>query len=621
MTRLRCTFSSDSNFPKSTNDNNKNSSNSNSNNNSNDNSNDNSHDNSSSSSSSSKILLFDREDDKKSSFCLNFPPPKNDESDNDKTINENGVQFINHPCHKSNATATSASTKIATTTATTTASIIGMTKPSHVFIDCAQLDSSSSTSTSTSTSSSTLPFLFGGLEMHSNARNVEVYATSADAEMDDSNAKEEYWQTCRSTSISMDDDCNNANDNNNKKEEWYRTIVLPPSSKPITVRRIHLKLLSLRPAKCKVAMVDVINLKGRIPEDDGGNDGNGNDSITTTTTTSPSENNSSKNINKNKTNNNNTNDTSVTTADLRTALSATISILRETTSKIMGGIESSTGRIITEIVSSRSQSQSQSQSQFKSSNQRFDGLEDAVKSLKDDVTTIMEILPQISSTNENKKEKDEKIEIRKEINVEQQQQQNEYKIIKQQERDRAWEQEQNWELEKEQERERERKRWEQRENMWKIEQDEWNRRRIIMKKKNDELDEEIIKDNSGHNVDHGRGNDEDENSHKDGDENDKDNNYDESGDNNGGCGQDNEKDFTINEGDIGKSEDANNNDNNCNNDSSEDDSNNNDLVEKAIVIKKTDLDILSMKPIVVVETEPDVSVSVPIGDLLSFEDP
>merc|ERR1712238_588168 len=153
------------------------------------------------------------------------------------------------------------------------------------------------------------------------------------------------------------------------------------------------------------------------------------------------------------------------------------------------------------------------------------------------------------------------------------------------------------------------------------EQDEWNRRRIIMKKKNDELDEEIFKDNSGHNVDHGRGNDEDENSHKDGDENDKDNNYDESRGSNGGCGQDNEKDFTINEGDIGKPEDANNNGNNCNDDSSKDDSNNNDLVEKAIVTKKTDLDILSMKPIVVVETEPDVSVTVPIGDLLSFEDP
>merc|ERR1719162_1823782 len=56
----------------------------------------------------------------------------------------------------------------------------------------------------------------------------------------------------------------------------------------------------------------------------------------------------------------------------------------------------------------------------------------------------------------------------------------------------------------------------------------------------------------------------------------------------------------------GKSEDANNNGNNCNDNSSEDDSNNNDLVEKAIVTKKTDLDILSMKPIVVVETEPDV---------------
>merc|ERR1712238_417887 len=65
---------------------------------------------------------------------------------------------------------------------------------------------------------------------------------------------------------------------------------------------------------------------------------------------------------------------------------------------------------------------------------------------------------------------------------------------------------------------------EQRENMWKTEQDDWNRRRIIMmKKKNDELDEGITKDNSGHNVDHGRGNDEDENSHRDGDENDKDN--------------------------------------------------------------------------------------------------
>ena len=127
-------------------------------------------------------------------------------------------------------------------------------KPSHLIIDCCQSENESVTS---------CEWLFGGLEIHTNSRNIEVYAIP---EGKDFNGRE-YWQTHQGSKVEGEE---NGGDNGVKdacEKELYQTIILPPSSKPTSVTSLHLKLLSLRPAKCTVAFVKSVKLKGRIPDE------------------------------------------------------------------------------------------------------------------------------------------------------------------------------------------------------------------------------------------------------------------------------------------------------------------------------------------------------------------
>lgn len=117
-------------------------------------------------------------------------------------------------------------------------------KPCHLIIDCSpseQIDVGS------------VEWLFGGLEIESNSRNVEIYAVVEGKEF----ANREYWQTQRGTRLETE---------TTSGEEIYSTIVFPPDSKPIVVKSLHMKLLSLRPAKCTELNIERIKVKGRIPE-------------------------------------------------------------------------------------------------------------------------------------------------------------------------------------------------------------------------------------------------------------------------------------------------------------------------------------------------------------------
>ncbi|GFH47459.1 predicted protein [Chaetoceros tenuissimus] len=117
-------------------------------------------------------------------------------------------------------------------------------KPCHLIIDC---------SPSEQTDVGSVEWLFGGLEIESNSRNVEIYAVVESKEF----ANREYWQTQRGTRLETESPSG---------EEIYSTIVFPPESKPIVVKSLHMKLLSLRPAKCTELNIERIKVKGRIPE-------------------------------------------------------------------------------------------------------------------------------------------------------------------------------------------------------------------------------------------------------------------------------------------------------------------------------------------------------------------
>ena len=123
-------------------------------------------------------------------------------------------------------------------------------KPCHLILDCSSSD-----------------WIFGGLEIHSNSRNIEVYAVPEGKDFEG----REYWQTHRGSKIengpnNHSEDGTSNSTKGNLGEELYQTIVLPPTSKPTTIKSLHLKLLSLRPAKCTGAFVHNLKLKGRIPE-------------------------------------------------------------------------------------------------------------------------------------------------------------------------------------------------------------------------------------------------------------------------------------------------------------------------------------------------------------------
>eukprot|EP01083_Nonionella_stella_P270374 915515_1 len=117
-------------------------------------------------------------------------------------------------------------------------------KPCHLLIDCSQTGT---------------PWIFGGLEIQTNSRNVEVYA------IPEGKDGAEYWQTHRG-SREDDESLLGGNDADPCENELYNAVILSPSSKPESIVRLHVKLLSLRPARCTVGFVRSMKLKGRLPD-------------------------------------------------------------------------------------------------------------------------------------------------------------------------------------------------------------------------------------------------------------------------------------------------------------------------------------------------------------------
>jgi len=130
-------------------------------------------------------------------------------------------------------------------------------KPCHVILDCSNSDEDPL---------GAIDWIFGGLEIQSNARNIEVYAVPIGKDFGD----REYWQTQRGSKIENESARHSADDHGDVKDalgdELYQSILLPPDSKPTAIKSLHLKLLSLRPTNCSEAFVKVLKLKGRIPE-------------------------------------------------------------------------------------------------------------------------------------------------------------------------------------------------------------------------------------------------------------------------------------------------------------------------------------------------------------------
>ena len=106
-------------------------------------------------------------------------------------------------------------------------------KPAHLLIHCV-------------VGKDILPFLFGGLELISNARIIEAY------KKEESNpSNENYLQTARGIKEDGDTDI-------------HKSVLVCPKG-PETVVRLNLKLLSLRPATCTKMTLLSMKLKGRLP--------------------------------------------------------------------------------------------------------------------------------------------------------------------------------------------------------------------------------------------------------------------------------------------------------------------------------------------------------------------
>lgn len=91
-------------------------------------------------------------------------------------------------------------------------------------------------------------FLFGGIEIVTNARNIEIYLTGEDG-------KETYLTTSRGLIVT---------DSNDADTYRFKCLVVCPGG-PRPVTRVHFKLLSLKPASCTGATLYLLKLKGRLP--------------------------------------------------------------------------------------------------------------------------------------------------------------------------------------------------------------------------------------------------------------------------------------------------------------------------------------------------------------------
>jgi hypothetical protein len=93
-----------------------------------------------------------------------------------------------------------------------------------------------------------VPFVLGGFEIVTNSRNIEVYVTD-DAE----DEKETYITTCRGIKYIEGQDL------------WYKALLVIPGG-PRSMKRLRLKLLSLRPPTATKSLFSFMKLKGRLPE-------------------------------------------------------------------------------------------------------------------------------------------------------------------------------------------------------------------------------------------------------------------------------------------------------------------------------------------------------------------
>lgn len=209
-----------------------------------------------------------------------------------------------------------------------------MQKPCHLIVDCC----SPEINESGGIAKQTVDWLFGGLEIHSNSRNIEVYAVPEGKNI---NGKE-YWQTSRGSKITDRGNDDSREETNDCETELYQTIVLPPSSKATSVQSLHLKLLSIRPANCTIAFVKSIKLKGRIPEADPASS-----SINQVSTGGTSESNSSQKGSPfaSSVANNNSNSHQVSTNMVATAISGLTMTINNARESMEASMQASIGEI------------------------------------------------------------------------------------------------------------------------------------------------------------------------------------------------------------------------------------------------------------------------------------
>ena len=122
----------------------------------------------------------------------------------------------------------------------------------HALIDCRADDGEGQVS-EVAPSSGSLLFRYGGMELVTNARNVEVYTT-------DEGGKEKYVFTSRGIRHRTDDDRDSL-----PGTEWYKFVIVNPGGAK-TVMGVRMKMLSVKPSGCDVVRVLLLKVKCKLPE-------------------------------------------------------------------------------------------------------------------------------------------------------------------------------------------------------------------------------------------------------------------------------------------------------------------------------------------------------------------
>lgn len=118
----------------------------------------------------------------------------------------------------------------------------GVEKPAHLFLQA----TASSAADKSQHQAALLPFVLGGFELVSNSRSIEVYVT-------DDDKKEEYLTTCRGIKVDTNSDL------------WYKVLLVVPGG-PRSMTRLRLKMLSIRPPKSTKSILQLLKVKGRLPQ-------------------------------------------------------------------------------------------------------------------------------------------------------------------------------------------------------------------------------------------------------------------------------------------------------------------------------------------------------------------